>query len=641
MTELQNMALDQDIRDLNALVEESGNLPPEDPSLSPPEWIQKNLFSSKFNGVLTIVFGIFSIWAFRSLLAFTFSPVRVWRAPATNLRLLLAGIYPESQFVRIWVLTGIALGLAGLTMGIVRAGSPLSLKRLSIWFMTTGAFLVAAVLMTPTDWNQLDADGNAIAAESFATVMGRRIWPWLILSLIVFAIGAAIWFGFGEQRRRSTFVHSTYVFFAALIAGVASLWFVPYGHYGLRSSDNVFVNEPGRTVAFSTQLPWTVMLIVMIAAYVVGRALSGHVRYGPSRFLIALAWTLLPLVGIFVILRDPTFDYDYVLRVDVPLFLAFGLGGGLILWFLTTPRLGELGRIVAVGLLGIAIFNWVAAFFGWYSMLQKVRFSFLLLALAALVAHNFAGDADTRRKFVMAWIGFIGVVHYFFTVINTPRTVELVQEQFLMGLLLTLMVAALTVMISFPLGMVLALGRTSSMPIFRQLCTLYIEFVRGVPLLGVLFFVANILPLFLPGGMGAAEIAVVVAGFAFFSAAYLAENVRGGLQAIRRGQFEAADALGLTTGMRTSFIILPQALRASIPQLVSAAISSFKETSLILIIGSLDLLLIARTTIPNQTEFFGNKKEGLLVVSALYFAGAYAMSKYSQKLERRLGVGER
>lgn len=641
MSELQQIELNNDINDLNRLVEESGNLPPEPPSLSPPEWIKKNLFSSPFNGVLTIIFGIFALWAFRAMLAFMFSPVRVWRAPATNARLLLAGIYPESQFIRIWVLTGIALGLAGLSMGIVKAGSPMSLKRLSIWFMTTGTFLVAAVFLTPTQWNQLDADAVLIADDSFVTTIGNRAWPWLILALAVLGIGFAMWFGLGEIRRRSTFVPSVYVYFGGAIAAVASLWFVPYGHYGLRSSDGVFINEPGSTVAFSTQMPWTVMLLVTLLFYVIGRQLSDKLPYVPSRFALGLLWALLPMFGIFVILRDPAFDYDYVLGVDLPLFAAFAIGGGLILWFLTTPNLGEIGRIIGVGLMGVAIFNWLAAFFGWYSMLQKVRISFLLLALVALLAHNFAGDKAIRLKFVAGWVGLIGLVHYFITVINTERTLELTQEQFMMGLLLTLMVAALSVLFSFPLGMLLALGRTSEMPIFRQLSTLYIEFIRGVPLLAVLFFVANILPLFLPNGMNVTEVAVVIAGFAAFSAAYLAENVRGGLQAIRRGQFEAADALGLTTGMRTSFIILPQALRASIPQLVSAAISSFKETSLILIIGSLDLLLIARTTIPNQTEFFGQKKEGLLVVTALYFLGAYAMSKYSQKLERRLGVGER
>jgi len=639
MTNLEQTVVEQDLRNLEELVEASGNLPPEAPSLSPPEWIRKNLFSSPFNSLLTVIFGLFALWAFRAMLAFTFSPIRVWRAPATNARLMLAGVYPESQFVRIWVLLALTMGLAGLSMGIVRAGSPLSLKRISIWVMTTGTFLVACVLLTPTSWNLVNEDGSPIPNESFGTVMSRRIWPWLVLALIVLGIGLAMWFGLGEIRRRSTFVPSVGVIFGALIAAVGSLWVVPYGHYAL--ADGVYISEPGRTVAMSTKVPFTVCLLIMLAMFVVGRALAGRVSYVPSRFALGLVWTLLPLIGIFVILRDPAFDYGYVMSVDVPLFLAFAVMGSAILWFLTGPSLGEVGRIIATGFLLLAVFNWVAAFFGWYPMLQKVRFSFLLFALVALVAHNFAGDRATRVRFITGWLGALSILHYFATVINTPRTIDLVQEQFMMGLVLTLMVAALSTLASFPLGMILALGRTSEMPIFRQLSTLYIEFVRGVPLLAILFFVANILPLFLPDGMNVAEVAVVVAGFAFFSAAYLAENVRGGLQSIRRGQFEAADALGLTTGMRTSFIILPQALRASIPQLVGQAIAGFKETSLILIIGSLDFLLIARSTIPNQTEFFGNKKEGLLVVSAVYFLGAFAMSKYSQKMERRLGVGER
>ncbi len=123
--------------------------------------------------------------------------------------------------------------------------------------------------------------------------------------------------------------------------------------------------------------------------------------------------------------------------------------------------------------------------------------------------------------------------------------------------------------------------------------------------------------------------------------AYMAENVRGGLQSIRRGQFEAADALGLNTGQRTGFIVLPQALRVSIPPLVGQAIGTFKETSLVAIIGSFDLLLIANRTIGSQTDFLGVKREGLLFVSAVYFVVAFSMSKYSQRLERKLGVGER
>jgi len=639
MSEIQMSEGHEDLRKLELLVEESGNLPPEEPSLSPPEWIRTNLFSTPFNGFLTIVAGAFALWAIRALLGFMFSPIRVWRAPATNARLLGAGVYPEAQFHRVWVLLAVTMALAGLSMGILKAGGPFSIKRLSIWFMSTGAFLSLAVFLTPTGFNLLNDDGSPIPNPAWGGVIGDRIFPWLIVSLAVLAIGLALWYGFGEVRRRSTFIPFVSLIFTAIGAIALALWVVPIGHYAKKGDE--FINEPDRTVALTTKLPFTLCVLALFLFYVIGRVLGPRVGYGTARSALGIGWVLLPFVGIFVILRDPAFDYSYIARVDIPMFLAFALGGGAVLWFLSRPGLGERGRLIAVALVGFAMFNWVAGFFGWYPMLQKARISFLLLGLIALMAHNFAGDHKTRARFVTVWALLMVFVHYLATVINTESTLDINQSNFIEGLLLSLVVAVFSILFSFPLGLGLALGRTSTMPIFRQLSTLYIEFVRGVPLVTVLFFFDNILPLFLPNGMDITSIAAATVAFTLFSAAYLAENVRGGLQSIRRGQFEAADALGLTTSMRTSFIIVPQALRASIPQLVGQTISSFKETSLILIIGSLDLLLIARNAIPNQTEFFGIKKEGLLVVSALYFIGSFAMSKYSQKLERRLGVGER
>ena len=276
-----------------------------------------------------------------------------------------------------------------------------------------------------------------------------------------------------------------------------------------------------------------------------------------------------------------------------------------------------------------------------YPMLQKARFSFLFLGLFALIAGNFSRDRSTRMSFVYAWMGFMAIFHWLVTAVNSPSTLEITSDTYLGGMTLTIFVAWLTLLVSFPLGVLMALARTSNMPIFRLLSTTYIEAVRGVPLITILFFFSVIIPLFLPEGMELAELAAVVVGYGLFSAAYLAENVRGGLQSIRRGQFEAADALGLTTGQRTSFIVLPQALRVSIPPLVGQSIATFKETSLLAIIGLNDLLRVANNTIPSQTDFVGSKKEGLLVVSALYFVVAFSMSKYSQRLEKRLGLGTR
>ncbi|NDH76334.1 MAG: ABC transporter permease subunit, partial [Actinobacteria bacterium] len=221
---------------------------------------------------------------------------------------------------------------------------------------------------------------------------------------------------------------------------------------------------------------------------------------------------------------------------------------------LTKPGIGELGRVLAVLVLAIAAFTWIAAFFGWFGMLQKVRLSFLLLGLAALLAPNFIGEARQRLTLVYGWVGMITVFHVMVTIINTPSSIEVPTEDFAGGFMVSIYVTVFTLLFSFPLGVLLALARTSRLPIFRLLATIYIESFRGVPLITMLFFFTVFVNLFLPEGMELAVLAAVTIAFVLFSAAYLAENVRGGLQAVRRGQYEASDALGLTTVQRTGFI---------------------------------------------------------------------------------------
>jgi general L-amino acid transport system permease protein len=273
-------------------------------------------------------------------------------------------------------------------------------------------------------------------------------------------------------------------------------------------------------------------------------------------------------------------------------------------------------------------------------MLQKVRFSFLLLALFALLAPTFAGERSARLRFSGVWVGLIVISHWLITGINTPMTLQIQSPPFLGGFVVTLVIAYYVMLASFPLGILLALARTSKMPIFRVLSTLYIEFIRGIPLITVLFFFSVMLPLFLPGGMRISELAAIFAGYSVFSAAYMAENIRGGLQSIRKGQYEASDALGLSTVQRTSFIILPQALRVSIPNIVGQAIATFKETSLIAIVGSFDLLRVADKSIAAQPQFLGQKRPALLFVCLVYWVFAYSMSRASRNLEVRLGVGQ-
>jgi general L-amino acid transport system permease protein len=208
------------------------------------------------------------------------------------------------------------------------------------------------------------------------------------------------------------------------------------------------------------------------------------------------------------------------------------------------------------------------------------------------------------------------------------------------GLLLTVLIATVGILLSFPLGVLLALGRRSQLPIVRILSTGYIEIIRGVPLVTILFMADIILPLFLPGEWRLDRVARAMGGVTLFSAAYVAENVRGGLQAIPTGQIEASQALGLSTTQMNLYIVLPQALRSVIPANVGLFISLLKDTTLVTIVGLVELLGIGRAVLA-QPESFGAYLEVYVFVAAVFFVLCYAMSQASYRLERQLGVGTR
>lgn len=204
------------------------------------------------------------------------------------------------------------------------------------------------------------------------------------------------------------------------------------------------------------------------------------------------------------------------------------------------------------------------------------------------------------------------------------------------GLLLTLLISIVAIVASFPLGVLLALGRTSDMPIVSLLATAYIELVRGVPLLVVLFLAQLFVPLFLPD-LEVPKIVRAMIGISLFQAAYIAENVRGGLQAVGTGQREAARALGLGGFHTLWLIVLPQALRAVIPANVGQFIQLFKETSLVSIVGLTDLLGIGNVIVANP-NWLGLYKEVYLTIAVIYGVFSYALSSASYALEKRLAV---
>lgn len=200
------------------------------------------------------------------------------------------------------------------------------------------------------------------------------------------------------------------------------------------------------------------------------------------------------------------------------------------------------------------------------------------------------------------------------------------------GLMLTIPVAITSIVLCFPYGVLLALGRQSKLPVIRWLSIAYIELVRGVPLITIIFMAQVMLPLVLPPDMRLDRIVRAIAGFTLYSAAYLAENVRGGLQSIPRGQSEAAQALGLNSFYSLWFIILPQALKVVIPSMVGQFIALFKDTSLLAIVGLTDLLGMSQSILANP-KYLGRYGEVYLFVALIYFICCYAMSLASKQLE--------
>jgi general L-amino acid transport system permease protein len=208
------------------------------------------------------------------------------------------------------------------------------------------------------------------------------------------------------------------------------------------------------------------------------------------------------------------------------------------------------------------------------------------------------------------------------------------------GVLVTLLIAAVGIVFSLPLGIALALGRRSRLPIIRMISVVFIEFVRGVPLITVLFMANTMLPLFVPQEWSPDRLLRPLIGVALFAAAYMAEVVRGGLQAISKGQYEGADSLGLNYGQKMRLIILPQALRIVIPGIVNTFIGLFKDTTLVTIVGIFDFMkTIEASMIDSAWATPTTRATGYAFAAIFYFVCCWGMSRYSVGVERKLAAG--
>ncbi len=279
--------------------------------------------------------------------------------------------------------------------------------------------------------------------------------------------------------------------------------------------------------------------------------------------------------------------------------------------------------------------NYKIILFGFYpqNILWRPVTTIVLLIMLLFISRN--------RQYWKPWLGYTWLVSLI--IMGTLLSggifgLEHVEIEKWGGLILTLILSVFGLTAAYPLGVILALGRQSKMPAIKSFCVIYIELIRGVPLISLLFMSSVVFPLFLPEGMTIngilrAQIAIII-----FTAAYVAEVVRGGLQGMNKGQFEAADSIGLNYSQTMRLIILPQALKIVIPPSVSVLISAFKDTSLVVIIGLYDLLKTTQTSL-SEPRWMGFSAEAYIFIAIIYFLCCFFMSNYSRRLERELDTG--
>jgi general L-amino acid transport system permease protein len=270
----------------------------------------------------------------------------------------------------------------------------------------------------------------------------------------------------------------------------------------------------------------------------------------------------------------------------------------------------------------------------------------LFLLTAVLIGAGYAignvAKARLRWPLAIGWFLIYPLVIVIIRGFEGNGALPLVPTNLWGGLMLTLLLSASGIVLSSPLGILLALGRRSDLPVIKWFCVAYIELIRGVPLVTVLYMASLMVPLFLPGGETIDQLIRATIAVTLFSAAYMAENVRGGLQSIPKGQTEAARALGLNVVQTTMLITLPQALRAVIPVLVGQFIGLFKDTSLVTIVGLADLLGAAEGVV-GQPEWLGTPggvwRETFLFIAVIYWVISFTMSRSAKKIEENLNVG--
>ena len=663
-------------------------------------WLRDNLFSTWYNTILTCLGLVLLFFFFRGFFIWVFTQAN-WAVIPAHLQILMIGPYPIEQVWRIGIVFCTLLALLGLSAGIwkgrilqiaiavagvclllllipldvVKEGEDTSATlvfNLNIFYLIFfkriwllgGLGLLAATYLLGRDkpefkrsviigwllsfpWTMIVLRGfgqitdlQMLMIEAYPLEQVRRIGIILCTTSVLLGFSAGIWRGIVRQ-------------IAIAIAGVGILFL-------LIPLDIVTeVDNTPATLEFNLNIFYLIFfkrtwllggLVLFGATFLLGREKKTYKQWVITGWILSFPVAMIILHGFsdtdLQILMIESYPTEQVGRIGIILCtLSVLLGLSATVWRGIVLKIAI--AIAAVGLLLLLLpLNIVQDADNASTALKFnlniinlifVKRIWLLVGLVLFVAtYLLRRDKNTSERWVITgWIlsfpwTMIVLLEFGKSTISTTDWG---------GLLLTLILAAVGIVACFPLGVLLALGRRSQLPAIRWVSTVYIETIRGVPLITILFMGSILLPIFMPGDFQLDKVIRAMVALTLFSSSYMAENIRGGLQAVPSGQVEAAQAVGLTYPKTMLFIVLPQAIRAVIPAIVGQSIALFKDTSLVSVVGLLDLLGVGRTIL-GSSKWSGNYAEVWFFIAIIYFVFSFSMSIVSQKIEEDLGVGK-
>lgn len=497
-------------------------------TLSPTQWLKKNLFSTWYNALLTFAAGAFVLFALYHVLTWVFVHAN-WAPVTSSFKLFAVGQYPTDQIWRV------------------------------------GAILLTVAFLMGVSWG---------------------VWGGTIRT---FALALAVGFG--------------------LVA------LLPVG------LDRMDLLLRAGFAAYPT---------LTVLGYLLGRLPAINGRW------VLIGWLLSFILTIILLGGFPDVDAAMPL-CTILLMVSFLIGASRVVWGGTT-RAFALVQVIWLGLVALVTVG--------LNRMDLLLLRVCLLPLAFVLA-ALGYLLGRSQRIAIRWVVLLGwflcFVLTFFLLGNLLGATMLppVETGLWGGVLLTFLLALVGIVASFPIGVLLALGRQSSLPVLKIFCTLFIELVRGVPLVTILFMASIILPLFLPENVRIDRVLRAMIGMTLFAAAYMAENVRGGLQAIPKGQVEAAKAVGLNNFQTMGLIVLPQALRLVIPAIVGQFIALFMDTTLAIIVGLTELLAVGKAVLNSNRAWLLLDTEVYIFIAVVFWVFTYSMSYASRRLEAALGVGKR